>query len=74
MLIPVKGQQGLYRDSFTNAIVNKNTNEYQSYVTNRQKLNSDQERINAIEDQVNDVKNDLSEIKSLLKEIVNGSR
>ena len=34
-LIPVKGHKGLFRDSETGAIINNNTNDYQTYITNR---------------------------------------
>lgn len=66
-LIPVEGKDGFYRDSKTNAIINKNRLEYQSYVSNREKLVSDKERITNLETDFNRIKNDLDEIKELLK-------
>ena len=62
-LIPVEGQDGFFRDSETNAIVNKNHLEYKSYVSNREKLLSDKERIDKLEGEI-------SEIKSLLLHLV----
>ena len=69
-LIPVGGKDGFYRDSKTNAIVNKNHLEYQSYVSNREKLLSDKERIVNLEAELGDIRSDLDEIKSLLKMVI----
>ena len=69
-LIPVEGKDGFFRDSKTNAIINKNRLEYQSYVSNREKLLSDKERIVNLESEMNDIKSDLDEIKSLLRMVI----
>jgi len=69
-LIPVKGQEGFFRDSNTNAIVNKNSNDYQRYVANRERLNSEQERLNNMEKSMDELKHDLNDIKSLLKNLL----
>lgn len=66
-LIPVEGKDGFYRDSKTNAIINKNRLEYQTYVSNREKLLSDKERISNLETEMSTIKSDLDEIKSLLR-------
>lgn len=65
-LIPVKDNKGLFRDVNTNSIVNTDTNQYQSYISNREKLSSDRERIDRLENQLTDVKSDLNDIKDLL--------
>lgn len=65
-LIPVKDNKGLFRDVNTNSIVNTDTNQYQSYISNREKLSSDKERIDRLENQLTDVKSDLNDIKDLL--------
>lgn len=65
-LIPVKDNKGLFRDMNTNSIVNTDTNQYQSYISNREKLSSDKERIDRLENQLTDVKSDLNDIKDLL--------
>jgi len=59
-LIPVEGMEGFFRDSETNAIVNKNNLEYQTYVSNRKKLLSDQERIENLEGKVDSILDMLS--------------
>lgn len=69
-LIPIKGQDGMFRDSETNAIVNRNTTEFQMYVNNRERLSNDQERLSYMEKSMDDLKHDLNDIKSLLKEFL----
>lgn len=69
-LIPIKGQDGMFRDSETNAIVNRNNNEFQMYVNNRERLSKDQERLSYMEKNMDQLKNDLNDIKSLLKEFL----
>jgi hypothetical protein len=65
-LIPVKDNKGLFRDMNTNSIVNTDTNQYQSYISNREKLSSDKERIDNLENQLTDVRSDLNDIKDML--------
>ncbi len=66
-LIPIEGKDGYYRDSRSNAILNTNQNEYNTYLMNRKKLSSDKERINDIEDELGNIKGDLSDIKMMLQ-------
>ena len=69
-LIPIKGQDGFFRDSETNAIVNKNNNDFKMYVSNRDRLSKDQERLSHMERSMDDLKNDLDDIKVLLKNLL----
>tara|TARA_Y100000361_G_C11119260_1_gene322257 strand:+ start:740 stop:943 length:204 start_codon:yes stop_codon:yes gene_type:complete len=64
-LIPVKDQPGLFRDSETGAIINSRTNDYEAYVTNRDKLLSEKERIDKLE-------SDIGDIKRMLQQLTNG--
>ena len=61
-LIPVEGMDGYFRDSETNAIVNKNNEDYQAYIANRKKLLSNQERIDSLEDKVDTILDILSSL------------
>lgn len=63
--IPVEGQPGLYRDSETGAVVNNNSNEYQTYINNKNKLLSEKERIDKLE-------SDIGDIKRMLQQLTNG--
>jgi hypothetical protein len=68
-LIPVEGNPGLYRDNLSNAIVNTNKNDYESYLNSKKKMDGEREKINSLEMEMNSVKNDISEIKNLLIQI-----
>jgi len=70
-LIPVEGIPGLYRNSVTNVIVNKNEHDYNVYVQQRKKMNDEKQRIKNLESDVKIVKDDLSEIKTLLRSLIN---
>jgi len=71
-LIPVKGNSGLFRDSETGAIINNNTNEYNTYMTNRNKLLSEKERLNRVETKVENLSDDIGDIKRMLQQLTNG--
>ena len=66
--IPVEGQDGFYRDTRTGAIVNRNRLEYQSYIKQREKLNSEKNRIDRLENDVSDIKSMLNNIVDLLQD------
>jgi hypothetical protein len=68
-LIPVEGQKDLYRDTRTNAIINTNKNDYESYIMRRESLQNQKKKIESIEDEIVNVKNDLDEIKMLLRRL-----
>ena len=51
-LIPVENKPGIFRDSETNAIVNKNTSDYDIYVRSRNKMKTKEERIGELEKKV----------------------
>ena len=66
-LIPVDGNKSLFRDPQTNAIINTNKSEYESYIMRRKMHTSEQERIESIEDDLGSIKSDIDEIKFLLR-------
>ena len=72
-LIPVDGNKSLFRDPQTNAIINTNKSEYESYIMRRKMHTSEQERIESIEDYLGSIKSDIDEIKFLLRRLANGS-
>ena len=59
-LYRVKDHDGLYKDSSTGAVINKDNNGYQQYMENRNKMLSDKERLDSLE-------NDMHDIKTMLK-------
>lgn len=71
---PVEGKDGFYRDESTKAIVNKNRHEYDIYIQQRKKLNTEKERIDNLESSVSDLKDDIKDIKTLLQLALNSKK
>ena len=69
-LIPVQDSPGIFRDSETNAIKNKNTNDYNLYVRSRNKLKTKEERIVDLEKKVDHLTGDIGDIKSMLQTLI----
>ena len=66
-LIPVENHPGLFRDSVTNAIVNRSKSDYERYTKTRNNILSKEERINHLEEKVDHLSNDIGDIKSMLQ-------
>ena len=66
-LIPVENHPGLFRDSVTNAIVNRSKSDYERYTKTRNNMLSKEERINHLEEKVDHLSNDIGDIKSMLQ-------
>lgn len=66
-MLPIEGKDGYFRDTHSNAIINKNANDFNMYMTNHKKLSSDKERINSIECELYTIKDDLCDIKMMLQ-------
>ena len=72
-LIPVENHPGLYRDSITNAIVNKSKSDFEHYTKTRNKMLSKEERINHLEQKVDNLSDDIGDIKSMLQSFLSKS-
>ena len=70
-LIPVEGRDGLFRDSSSGAIINKNKSDYQKYIANRERMNSDKQRIESLENKVDTLSSDINDIKNMLLQALN---
>tara|TARA_Y100001970_G_C13728734_1_gene600393 strand:+ start:321 stop:548 length:228 start_codon:yes stop_codon:yes gene_type:complete len=70
--LKVEGHGELYRDSTTNSIVNRNTSDYNRYMSQKKTKNEETEKVDTMEKNLSHLKNEINEIKSLLKELVNG--
>ena len=70
--LKVEGHGELYRDSTTNSIVNRNTSDYNRYMSQKKTKNEETEKVDTMEQDLAHLKNEINEIKSLLKELVNG--
>ena len=69
-LIPVQDSPGIFRDSETNAIVNKNTSDYNLYVRSRNQIKTKEERIGDLEKKVDHLTGDIGDIKSMLQTLI----
>ena len=70
-LVPVENKPGIFRDVDTNAIINKNTNDYNTYIQSRKRMKSKNERIEDLEQKVDDLSGDIGDIKSMLQSLIN---
>ena len=68
----VEGHADLVRDNSTGAILNKDTSQYNQYLTLRAKRQQGTDRIDNMEDDLKSIKDDINEIKSLLRALSNG--
>ena len=73
-LIPIEGRDGYFRDTRSNAIINKNSSDYNSYISSRKKLTSDKERIDTIETELDSIKGDLTDIKVMLQHFMDNHK
>ena len=70
--LKVEGHSELYRDSTTNSIVNRNTSDYNTYMSQKKMRDNENQKVDSMEQNLADLKNEINEIKSLLKDLVNG--
>ncbi len=59
------------RDTDTNAIVNKNKNEFDNFLKLSQKKYEEKKKFDDMRSDLNSLKQDMNEIKTLLKNIMN---
>ena len=66
----VTGKPNLVRDMNTRAIVDVDTDAYESYIKTRAQKLAEKERITHMEQKINTIESDLSTIKSLLTKLL----
>ena len=71
--IKVEGHTSLVRDVRSNAIINHNVSEYQTYMKRIRDREQQGDQIRSAVKEINNLKAELREIKGLIKELVNGS-
>mgnify|MGYP003126626683 FL=1 len=72
-LIPVENHSGLFRDSTTNAIVNKSKSDFDNYNKTRNRMLSKEQRINHLEQKVDNLSSDIGDIKSMLQSFLSNN-
>ena len=65
-LVPVEGMSGLYRDTESQAVVNTNKTEYNSYMSRKKALVKKNNELDQMKEDLDGMKDEMSEIKSLL--------
>ena len=71
--IKVEGHTSLVRDVRSNAIVNHNVSEYQTYMKRIRDREQQGDQIRSAVKEINNLKAELREIKGLIGKLVNGS-
>tara|TARA_Y100001937_G_scaffold117197_1_gene170166 strand:+ start:553 stop:780 length:228 start_codon:yes stop_codon:yes gene_type:complete len=71
--IKVEGHTSLVRHTGSNAIVNTNVSEYQTYMNRIKQRERHGDQIRNAVKEINSLKAELREIKGLIKELVNGN-
>ena len=68
--IPVEGKLGLYRDSDSSAIINRDKRAYLDYMQRKKVAENKNNELNQMKKDLHNVKGELGEIKGLLSTLV----
>ena len=68
--IPVEGKSGLYRDSDSTAIINRDKKAYLEYMKHKKMVKNKNNELNQMKEDLDNVKGELGEIKGLLSTLV----
>ena len=68
--IPVEGSSGLYRDSESLAIVNRDKKAYLAYMQRKKNAEKKSSELDQMKDDLDNVKSELGDIKDLLSTLV----
>ena len=68
--IPVEGKIGLYRDTDSTAIINRDKKAYLDYMKRKKITKAKSNELNKMKEDINNVKDELGEIKGLLSTLV----
>ena len=67
---PVEGKSGLYRDSESSAIINRDKKAYLAYMQRKKDAENKNLELNKMKEDIDNVKGELGEIKGLLSTLV----
>ena len=67
---PVEGKAGLFRDSESTAIINKDKKAYLAYMQRKKDAEKKNDELNKMKEDLDSVKGELGEIKGLLSTLV----
>jgi hypothetical protein len=66
----VNGHPDLVRDTKSNAVINKNESEYNSYLESYKLRQSEKYRVSKVENDLSELKTEINEIKDLLTKLI----
>tara|TARA_B100000900_G_scaffold408224_1_gene422160 strand:+ start:2769 stop:3002 length:234 start_codon:yes stop_codon:yes gene_type:complete len=69
-LTPVEGSSGLYRDSESTAIINRDKKAYLAYMQRKKNAENKTQELDQMKEDLDNVKNELGDIKDLLSTLV----
>ena len=67
---PVEGKSGLFRDSESTAIINRDKKAYLAYMQRKKDAENKNNELNKMKEDLDNVKSELGEIKGLLSTLV----
>ena len=67
---PVEGKSGLFRDSESTAIINRDKKAYLAYMQRKKDAEKKNDELNKMKEDLDNVKGELGEIKGLLSTLV----
>lgn len=70
----IEGHPDLIRDMNTNAILNTNQNDYETYLAMSQIKQKEQNKVEDLGRNLDTLKEEINQVKSLLQELLNASR
>jgi len=68
--VPVEGKSGLFRDSDSTAIVNKDKKAYLAYMERKKVMENKNSELDQMKEDLDNVKGELGDIKDLLSTLV----
>ena len=68
--VPVKGNSGLFRDSDSTAIVNRDKKAYLAYMERKKVMENKNSELDKMKEDLDNVKGELGDIKDLLSTLV----
>ena len=68
--VPVEGNSGLFRDSDSTAIVNKDKKAYLAYMERKKVMENKNSELDQMKEDLDNVKGELGDIKDLLSTLV----
>ena len=68
--VPVEGKSGLYRDSDSTAIINRDKKAYLEYMKRKKAMKNKNHELDQMKEDLDNVKSELGDIKGLLSTLV----